>query len=467
MGRSRDFLKSILIYGFGIIVPRLSHLFLVPIYTSFFSPSEYGVFDVYIIYTSIFVPIASLEIQQATFRYLINKNMLKEKQRRIISTSVLGIIPTVVIFSFCVYLPSLKICSDHRPLLGVSFVLATIVEMFKMIARGLKCTKEYTISSIIQAITTIVLMFLVLGRFNLGLKGALIANILVYIVALLYLFFSLSIVKYISIRLFDLKTLRVLLAYSLPVIPTAISSWILTLSDRVILTNLVDSSANGLYAIANKIPQIVGLGVTVFNLAWQESAVLASKDSDSRDYYTSMYKIMLKIVSGICVIIIAFTPVLFKLLVKGDYGNAYIHTLILLPAYYFNCCAVYFDGIYISAYETKKACIGFFVAAVINISIDLAFVKNIEIYAASLSTLVSYIFLYVFRCFDMRRHKIQISFITNILLLIPIVIMSLASIINSVYLSVILGIVAILYFVFLNKKYCRYLISKIFRRNSL
>lgn len=69
-----------------------------------------------------------------------------------------------------------------------------------------------------------------------------------------------------------------MLRYAIPMIPTTLLWWIVSVSDRYIITYMLGADANGLYAAAYKIPTIVVLVSTIFMDAWQVSAVSEIKD---------------------------------------------------------------------------------------------------------------------------------------------------------------------------------------------
>ena len=83
-----------------------------------------------------------------------------------------------------------------------------------------------------------------------------------------------------KIKEFSSQTIKKLLIYSVPIIPSSISLWIVNLSDRLIVTYFLGASANGIYAAASKIPNLFGTVFNVFNLAWTELAARSIKEED-------------------------------------------------------------------------------------------------------------------------------------------------------------------------------------------
>lgn len=66
---------------------------------------------------------------------------------------------------------------------------------------------------------------------------------------------------------------------------------------------------------------------------------LASKDSDADTYYAEMFDSIFGILVGIMALLIAATPILFWLLIRGDYKEAYYQMPILFMGMLFSSMA--------------------------------------------------------------------------------------------------------------------------------
>jgi O-antigen/teichoic acid export membrane protein len=116
-----------------------------------------------------------------------------------------------------------------------------------------------------------------------------------------------------------------------------------------------------------------------------------------------MFRSFFDFMAGAFGLLVAVLPVLFAVLVKGDYGDAYIQIPILLMASFFFSLTGYLGGIYVAYMKTKSVGITTAVSAVCNLVINLTLIHFIGLYAASVSTLVSYILLTVYRMIDVQR----------------------------------------------------------------
>ena len=230
-----------------------------------------------------------------------------------------------------------------------------------------------------------------------------------------------KIYHYFSAESINKECLKNLLAYSWPLIPNSMCMWVMNLSDRLIVTGILGVGVNAVYAIANKFPSLLTLAQTTFTMAWQENASMVSKDDDADKYYSSMFQTMFDLIAGFFGVLMAVTPLLFILLIKGDYDDAYNHIPILFMGMFFYSLSAFLGGIYSAYKKTLSVGVTTMIAAILNLVIDLALINWIGLYAASVSTLASHLFLFVFRIIDVRKLvkiKFSVRHLVMVLLLI-------------------------------------------------
>ena len=179
--------------------------------------------------------------------------------------------------------------------------------------------------------------------------------------------------------------------------------WVMRVSDRFVVTGFMGYAAVAVYSAANKIPSILTIAQTTFTMAWQENASIVSKDKDAGAYYSSMFRTMFDLMAGFLGLLISMTPLLFKLLIHGDYGDAYPHMPILFLAMFCYSMCAFLGGIYVAYMDTKSVGITTLAAAACNLLIDLLSIHFIGLYAASGSTLISYFLLFIFRAVDIKK----------------------------------------------------------------
>ena len=87
--RNKELLKNTMILLIGQFVPKIMALIILPILTGCLTKTEYGLYDLTLTVASFCIPLISVQIQQAVFRYLIEKEYNRKK---IISSSLVFII---------------------------------------------------------------------------------------------------------------------------------------------------------------------------------------------------------------------------------------------------------------------------------------------------------------------------------------------------------------------------------------
>lgn len=462
MSREGNLAKNTGILAIGTFLPKLASFITLPILTGYLSKAQYGTYDLIITLASLFLPAVTLQIQTAAFRFLIEVRSEEKKIKSIISNILMFIVPIsllgVIILYFCLY----KIESRIRLLVCCYYLFDIVVNVFRQIARGLSKNLNYSLSAIISSVLQLIFVVLFVFVLKINLFGAVLALTVSEILSALYIFLSVRIYKYVDIKAFDKSELRRMIAYSWPMVPNSMSMWVMRVSDRLVLTFFRGVSANAVYAVANKIPQLLTIAQTTFTMAWQENATIVSKDEDAPKYYSTMYRTLFDLMAGAMMMIIACTPPLFIILVRGDYSEAYIQIPILLLAMFFYAMSAFLGGIYVAYMKTKSVGITTIIAAALNIIIDVSLIHFIGLYAASLSTLVSYIFLFFYRIIDVRKivpinyDKKHMIFVFIIMTLISALCMlhnNIANIFNFV--------IALIAFVVMNKEFLKVIFNSL------
>ena len=451
--RERALVKNTFIISFGTFLPKLSSFITLPILTAYLTTAEYGTYDLINTLVSLFLPIVTLQIQSAAFRFLIDCRDNKKETQRIITNIIVFVFFTSIVALIVLFFVLGAITPEIRLLICLYFFFDILTLTLQQVVRGLANNKLYSISSVVQSIINMVLVVLTVGVGRYGLEGVLISIIIATFISFLLLFINGRIYSYVDLKYFSKSTLKELLIYSWPMIPNSLSSWVLRISDRMVITAFLGIEANALYAVANKIPSLFSTVQSTFVFAWQENASIASKDEDADSYYSSMFDSIFCILVGIMALLIGTTPILFWLLIKGSYEDAYYQMAILFLGMLYSSVSSFLGGIYVAHKKTKNVGITTVIAAAINLIIDLLFVNIIGIYAGSVSTLVAYLFLTFYRMLNVRKfQKIRYKWHKIVLLNIGLIIMCILCWMNVLITNVINFIIGLLFAFIINKK---------------
>lgn len=405
MGREKELAKNTVVLAIGKFIPRIISIITLPVITGCLTKSEFGTYDLIDTLVMLLIPIATLQIQSAAFRFLIDCRDDERKTKEIITNIFVVTIPMSLLVSILIgfFLKDVSILT--RILIGSYFFVDTIQQTLGQVTRGLNHNRIFSnaalVLSVINAGSIVVALLLLHG----GLNGVIVSLLLANAGAVLYMLCSVHIFRYIQLNLMSRQVIGDLIMYSWPMIPNNLSTWVLKLSDRLVIVANLGIQANAVYAAANKIPNMLSIAQSVLIMAWQENASLAVHDKDARQYYSKMFDRIFRMIVGITALLIAGTPILFALLIRGDYEDAYIQMPILILAMFFCCMSAFQGGIYIAHKKTLSVGITTMVAAGVNLLVDILLVNQIGITAGSVSTLISYLLLYIYRQIDVQRFQ--------------------------------------------------------------
>lgn len=407
MNHEKLLVKNMFIISFGTILPRLTSIIVLPILTKMLSKSDYGMYDLINTLLSLVVPIITIQMHSAAFRFLIDcrNNRDNEEIKKIITNIVFFICICSLIGLSILYNCLFELNNKLRITICLYFSFEILMLTMQQIARGLSYNLLYSISSIFQSVVNMLLIIVAVVYGKKGLLGVIIAATFGSATAFFVLAIFLKIWKYIDFSKFSKKTIITMLRYSWPMVPNSISVWVLNMSDRFVLGSFLGIEAVATYAIANKIPSLFSVLQGTFTMAWQENASLVSNKNETGVYYSKVFDDVSRILFGIMGLLIAGSPVIFSILINGDYLEAYFQMPLLSIAILFSTISSFFGGIYVAHMKTMNVGITTIVGALINIVVDLLLVNYIGIYAASISTVVSYVIVVIYRMFDVRKFQ--------------------------------------------------------------
>ena len=399
--RTKDLALNTIIIGIGKISTQLVSFLLLPLYTSILTTSEYGIYDLIITIVTFLIPIITLLMDESMFRFLIDCKTDDEK-KKVISQSTVYISSITAIFIIILSIINIFVKIPYL-IVGLLYLLISIIAGLRnALARGLGKIKLFTLSNSIASIIHIILNVLFIVVFRWGLYGLLLSGIIAESIVSLLVFIKLILSKYVSLNDYDHKLIKDMIKYSLPLVPNSVSWAIVNLSDRLVISNVLGTSSNGIYSMSYKFPNIMDTIYNFFYLAWKESSAKAINDDDKDEFYNQIYVMLTRIMFCVSLGIIACMPIMFNWFIKKDYSSAYLYVPILVIAMYYNNMSGYYGGIFSAYKETNIMGITTAIGAVINIIVNVIFIKYIGIYAAAFSTLISC--MVIFFC---RKNKVR------------------------------------------------------------
>lgn len=404
MNKNRELLINTAIILLAKVCTQLISFLMLPLYTSVLSTEDYGLVDLITTYSALAIPLVGFQLEMGAFRYLVDNRKNEKNKTILITNSLLTIVASLLFFSV-IYLAIANIINlPYLWLILASTTAMLASNYFLQVARGLGDNIGYSIGSIITGVSTVAINLILLLVLHMGVSGILIATTIANIFCVIFLAFREKIPKYVSLGAYSKKEVAKLLKYSAPLVPNSLIWWVINVSDRTIISIFMNMAANGIYAVSNKFSNIISSIYGVFNLSWTESASLHINDDDRDEFFSNTFNTTIKTFTCMSLLMLAFMPIIFKIMVGEGYDEAYLYIPVLAIGMIFNIVVSFMGAIYIAKKKTKDVAITSFWSGVLNIAINVALIKVIGIWAAALSTLLAFAIMAIYRYFDVQKY---------------------------------------------------------------
>lgn len=451
MNKYKKLLNNSVLFAIGNLGSKLITILMVPFYTYELSTTQFGDVDLITTTVNMFLPIISLSAFDAVLRFVMDK---KEKKEVILTNALFITLCGSIFFLFILLAASFLKNIKNLEYLYLILVSQVIQSTFSEYARAIGKIKLFALNGILGTFVTAISNIILIHNFKLGIDGYLISMIVASFSCIVFLYYKLHLCYKIQIKYIKINQLKKILKYSIPLIPNALSWWATNASNRYIILFFLGMSANGLFAVANKIPSILSILNSIFFQSWQLSAI-EEFESDSKDeYYTNIFSAYIQLLFICTSGIIFILRIFLKFWVSSAYYSCWKIVPFLLLSVIYSSISSFLGTNYIAAKKTVGVMTTTFIGAIINVIFCLLFIPYFGVNGAGIASALSFLFICVYRLRDTQKFvRIKIDyfmiFIDHIIFILQYCI--LFAKLNLVYIEFIEFIVFAI-FIILNKK---------------
>lgn len=267
--------RDLVIYGSGRIAFQFLIFLSIPILTRIFSTSEFGVIETMTAVTAALAVVVLLGLDSASQRsYFDYTEEQVEERRTVLSTTFWTLLVWSALVCGVLVLLSGPLArglfgdSTYQVVVGLAIALVAVETIFLFLQEVFRVRHQpmrYAVLSIVWGLATIGLMLALVGIFDRGLRGYYLGFV---VGGLLAIGIGLYAVRD-SLRLrFDRRELKTMLAFGLPLVPLAASTWVIQLIDRFFLLHYSSQAELGLYGLGVRLANLLMLAVVTLGLAW-------------------------------------------------------------------------------------------------------------------------------------------------------------------------------------------------------
>ncbi|MCD7765860.1 MAG: oligosaccharide flippase family protein, partial [Lachnospiraceae bacterium] len=196
-GREKNLAKNTFIISLGTVLPKFTSFITLPILTGRLTTAEYGTYDLITTLVSLFLPMVTLQIQSAAFRFLIDRRDNKEEADRVVTNIVAFVVPVSIAALLVLYFVLQNLSPGIRLLICLYFFVDILQKAAQQIVRGFSNNKLYSTSAIVHSLLNMILLVLLVSVEDGGLAGVLFSATLSLLAALILLVIRGGILKHI------------------------------------------------------------------------------------------------------------------------------------------------------------------------------------------------------------------------------------------------------------------------------
>ena len=394
--------KHSFIYLIGSALQSLIGFVLIPVYTRYLSPAEYGQLEILNTVLLILNIILSLGFASALMKVHERDSEGEIERRRLIGTMYIFVLPIASAVTMLLALGAkyftgaLLEDADQVNLLylilGTNLVVIFLNLSFAVL-RSKERSKTFTLLSLVKFLFILGLNTYFVIVLQLGIMGILLGNLIAQtVLALVFIPVIWRSFKFSFSSLY----LRKLSLFGFAVIPASLAMWIMDLSDRYFLKHFADFTEVGLYSLGYKIGFLIYiLLVYPFQLAWPKVSFAVASRPDCKEIYAKTLTYFAFIGSLAALGLSLFGAQIIKLLADPQFHTAY--KIIPLVAFSYVLYGLHFalvPGLHLKE-KSKYYPLMIGIPAGLNLLLNYFLVPLYGMIGAAITTLICFILVVV------------------------------------------------------------------------
>ncbi len=387
--------KHSAIYGIGGLVSRVIAVLLLPIYTRYLTPSDYGQIETLLALTTVMGLVLRAGITSAFFRFYFDADddagrirVLRTSFWFTMGSATLGL---VLLLAFAAPVSTVLFGTDSAADLvrasGVALWATVNYEQLTALFRVEERSVAFVIASLVNIFLTIGTTLLLVVTLDKGPIGVIVGNftgtLVVYLALLGYRREQLGLE-------FDRGLLREMNRFGIPLIPTALFLWVTNFSDRFFLVKLDSVSEAGLYSVGVRVASAMVLLLTAFRTAWPAFAYSIRDDDEARRTYAYVLSYLTVVTAWGALALTVLSPWLVDLLAAESFAES---SSVVGPLAFSTVAYGAYIVIAIGVGRSRRTQFNWVVtglAAVVNLTLNLTLIPRYGMMGAAVATVAAY-----------------------------------------------------------------------------
>lgn len=406
--------QNTVIFAIGSFGSKILLLLLTRLYSGNIDPGDTGIKSLLEQTANFIIPVVTFSIAEAVIRYGLDRDY--DKKEVFTSACITELVGSVLLLLCSPLLMLLPYTKGYLIYLVAYILASSFRQLSSQFVRARDMTKLFALDGILASLSLFCFNVLFISVLHWGVHGFMLAvflsdfcsGVFLWIVAKLWRFFD-------PRHSYNHEITKVMLRFSIPMIPTAVL-WIITgFSDRAFVRYMdgfaesedVGEAASGIYEYASKVPNLLQMVSTIFFQAWNMSAITENESKDKGEFYRRIFSnyqaFMFLAASAMILLVQPLSAILINYNVYPEYARCYLYTPILVIAVVMLSFDQFLSSIYVATQKTSHSMWTALIAAGTNIILNVLLIYKWGVQGAVIATFASYFACYVVRIVDTRK----------------------------------------------------------------
>jgi O-antigen/teichoic acid export membrane protein len=282
-----------LIYGLSGIISSFISIFLIPLYTRIFDPSDYGIMSLLLTTFALLNLVILFSLDNSTVVWFWDKPDTDERKKTFTSWVVFNALAGLTIcFLLIILSRPLSNLYFGKPdyyllfiLLGVNLVFSGFQKISNIWCRMLQKPFLAMFYSTVLLLVTVGCNVILVLYLRVGIKGIFISNALASFTGFLMLLIFFG--SWLKFSLFSKKRITEMIKFSFPLVPAILMTWVMNAASVFFIKFFVKDNAEiGLFQIGLSVSSLLGLITWSFFQAWPAFALSVAKQENAGKIYS-------------------------------------------------------------------------------------------------------------------------------------------------------------------------------------
>jgi O-antigen/teichoic acid export membrane protein len=388
-------LRHSAVYGLTALASRIASFFLLPLFTRFLAPSDYGRIEMLVALVALLIPLLRAGVATSFFRFYYERDLAPDPTlvvRTAFWFNLLGaVLGTVVGLAFAEQVSRFLFdSSQYASLVRVGFALFFVSMLYDQatsLYRVEERSTEFAIAGLANlAITVTATVWFVVGLGG-GATGAMLGNVSgTFVVMCVMIWRQRSALA----PAFDRALVRRMNAFGLPLLPAGLALWVVDFADRFFIGHLLGAGAVGVYAVGVKLASAMILVQLAFRTAWPAFAFSIGDDREARAAFAYVLTYIAFIGAWVSAALGLLAPWLVRLVAQPPFYGA---ERVVAPMSFAGALLTAYTMIAVAITRSNRTGLTWLIAgagAAANVAINLALIPVVGIMGAALATVGAY-----------------------------------------------------------------------------